>query len=62
MHKINAYVGEDQVLHICPKNAMEIVWAKYWPTELAKHGMALINVHDTTDMYKNLKALEEDKK
>lgn len=62
MHKLHVYVSDDQVLHICPKNSMEVIWAKYWLLELAKHGMALINVHDTTDMYKNLKALEEDKK
>ena len=41
---------------------MEVIWAKYWSTEFAKHGTALINVHDTTDMYKNMKALEKESK
>lgn len=62
MYKFHVYVGDDQVLHICPKNAMEVIWAKYWSTEFAKHGTALINVHDTTDMYKNMKALEKESK
>jgi hypothetical protein len=56
MYKLNVYVDDNQVIHICPKNAMEMIWAKYWLQELAKHGMALIDVQATTDMYKSIKA------
>lgn len=63
MHKICAYVDDNMVLHLFPRNPLEVLGLKYLGKEIATHGMSLIKIEEDPNMYKQLKAqeMEEDR-
>jgi len=56
MHKICAYVDDNLVLHLIPRNPLEVPGLKYLGKEIATHGMAMIKIEEDPNVYKQLKA------
>lgn len=54
MHKIAAYLDESMVVHLCPRDAADVILFKYLKKELQTHGVALIDIETTTDKYRQL--------
>jgi len=54
MHKIAAYLDESMVVHLCPRDAADVILFKYLTKELQTHGVALIDIETTTAKYKEL--------
>lgn len=59
MHKVAAYIDDDMVLHLFPRDTADAILFKYLRKELQAHGVALINIESTTEKYKQLKRKTE---
>jgi len=53
MHRICAYIDDNMVLHLFPRNPLEAMGLKYLGKELATHGLSLISIEDA-DAYAKL--------
>ncbi len=61
MHKICAYIDDQMVLHLFPRNPLESMGLKYLGKELATHGLSLISIEDI-DAYEKLMEKEQSEK
>lgn len=52
MHELLAYVDDNMVLHLVPRNHLEAVGLQYLVKEIATHGMSLIKVEEDFSKYK----------
>lgn len=59
MHKIHAYLDDQMVLHLCPKDTVDVILMRYFTKELAAHGLALIDIEKDTAMYHKIKSEKE---
>jgi len=52
MAHFEAYIDEDMVLHLCPKDSFAKMGLKYFGKELVTHGLALIAIDDDCTGYR----------
>lgn len=56
MHKLRAYVDDNMVVHLFPRNPLEVPGLRYLVKEVATHGTAVIRVEEDPNVYKQIKA------
>ena len=48
---MKVYIDDAMVLHICPKDGVEVMALKYWYKEFQTHGMKMLEVEGDTDLH-----------